>query len=48
MDSHEIILPLSEQITTLQLKKIKEYFNEMPIEEVLSGLKFAKNRDKNC
>ena len=44
MDSHEIILPLSQQITTLQLKKIKEYFNEMPIEEVLSGLKFAKNR----
>ncbi len=44
MTSHEIILPLSAHITTLQLKKIKEYFNEMPIEEVLSGLKFAKNR----
>ncbi len=44
MDSHEIILSLTGQITTLQLKKIKEYFNEMPIEEVLSGLKFAKNR----
>jgi len=44
MDSHEIILPLSGQITALQLKKIKEYFTEMPIEEVLSGLKFAKNR----
>ncbi len=38
------------ELTTLktpddaQLKQLKEYFKEMPIEEILAGLKFAKNR----
>ena len=30
--------------TDLQIKKLKNYFKEMPIDETLSGLKFAKNR----
>ena len=31
-------------MTDLQIKKIKSYLKEMPIDETLSGLKFAKNR----
>ena len=30
--------------TDLQIKKLKNYFKEMPINEILSGLKFARNR----
>ena len=49
---HEIHLPISQEPTKLQLKKLKEYLKEMPVEEILSGLKFAKNRwtatSKNC
>ncbi|MCH8085600.1 MAG: hypothetical protein QQN62_05745 [Nitrosopumilus sp.] len=37
-------LPISKKPTDLDLKKLKEYFKEMPVEEILSGLKFAKNR----
>ncbi len=37
-------LPISKKPTDVELKKLKEYFKEMPIEEILSGLKFAKNR----
>ncbi|MDH5463350.1 MAG: hypothetical protein OEW49_03490 [Nitrosopumilus sp.] len=37
-------LPVSELPTDTDLKKLKEYFKEMPIEDILSGLKFAKNR----
>jgi len=39
-----IELPISKKPTEMELKKIKEYFKEMPVEEILSGLKFAKNR----
>ncbi len=39
-----IELPISKKPTDMELKKLKEYFNEMPVEEILSGLKFAKNR----
>jgi hypothetical protein len=31
-------------ITDTQLKELSKYFADMPIEEILSGLKFAKNR----
>ena len=44
MPKHEIELKISKPPTDLQLKKLKEYFKEMPVEEILSGLKFAKNR----
>ncbi len=37
-------LPISKKPTDAELKKIKEYFKEMPVKEILSGLKFAKNR----
>ncbi|MGI0003119.1 MAG: hypothetical protein ACRD91_02730, partial [Nitrosopumilaceae archaeon] len=30
--------------TDAQLKKLQDYFNEMPIDEILAGLHFAKNR----
>jgi len=40
----EIELTTSSLITNSQLKKLKEYFKEMPVEEIFSGLKFAKNR----
>ena len=44
-----MIKPQIELITSKtpddsQLKQLKEYFKEMPIEEILAGLKFAKNR----
>ncbi len=38
-----IELPISKKPTDMELKKLKEYFKEMPIVEILSGLKFAKN-----
>jgi len=39
-----IELPISKKPTDMELKKLKEYFREMPVEEILSGLKFARNR----
>lgn len=44
MQKPSIELPISKKPTDIQTKKLKEYFREMPIEEILSGLKFAKNR----
>jgi len=44
MENRKIELSISKTLTNLQLKKLKDYFREMPIEEVLAGLKFAKNR----
>ena len=44
MSKPQIELPVSKKPTDSELKKLKEYFKEMPIEEILSGLKFAKNR----
>ena len=44
MHNHKIELSLRKMLTDIQLKKLKEYLRGMPIEEVLSGLKFAKNR----
>lgn len=38
------MLPVSKIPTDADLKKLKDYFKEMPIEEILTGLKFAKNR----
>ncbi len=37
-------LPISKKPTDAELKKLKEYFKEMPVEEILAGLKFARNR----
>ena len=39
-----IELSISKKPTDAELKKLKDYFKEMPVEEILSGLKFAKSR----
>jgi len=39
-----IELAISQKPTDAELKKLKEYFKEMPVGEILTGLKFAKNR----
>jgi len=39
-----IELPISKKPTDLELKKLKEYFKDMPVSEILTGLKFARNR----
>jgi hypothetical protein len=44
MDEFEINLKLSEQPTDPQIKKLKSYFKNVPLSEILSGLKFASNR----
>ncbi len=44
MVKHFVELPISKKPTDVDLKKLKEYFKDMPISEILTGLKFAKNR----
>ncbi len=44
MVKQPIELIISNRPDDEQLRKLKEYFRDMPIEEILSGLKFAKNR----
>ena len=44
MVKQSIELTISKKPNDEQLRKLKEYFKDMPIEEILSGLKFAKNR----
>ena len=39
-----IELPISKKPTDIELRKLREYFREMPVSEILTGLKFAKNR----
>jgi hypothetical protein len=44
MAEFEINLKLSEEPTDIQIKKLKKYFKEIPISEILTGLKFTGNR----
>jgi 2-oxoglutarate dehydrogenase complex dehydrogenase (E1) component-like enzyme len=44
MPKSVIELQISQQPTEVELKKLREYFKEMPLNDILSGLKFAKNR----
>ena len=44
MKKPQVELGISKLPNDVQLKKLKEYFREMPVEEILAGLKFAKNR----
>ncbi|MFB5604830.1 MAG: hypothetical protein ACE5R5_03710 [Nitrosarchaeum sp.] len=44
MQKPTVELQISKQPTETELKKLEEYFKEMPIDDILSGLKFAKNR----
>jgi hypothetical protein len=46
MERYEINLLLSIKPADSQMRKIQEYFAEMPLEEILAGLNFAKNRWK--
>jgi hypothetical protein len=40
----QIKLQLTKKPTDTQLRAIEDCFREMPLEEILTGLKFAKNR----
>ena len=40
----EISVSLKDDLTEDEIKQIKSYFSEMPVSEILVGLKFAKNR----
>ena len=44
MDEFEVNLKLSERPTDHQIKKLRSYFKDVPLTEILSGLKFASNR----
>ncbi|MEM3144075.1 MAG: hypothetical protein QXW91_05570 [Candidatus Nitrosotenuis sp.] len=44
MDDSTINLKALNKPTEEQLRALQEYFREMPVEEILLGLKFAKNR----
>ena len=44
MVNSTIELPISKKPTTEQLIQLEKYFKEIPVEEILTGLKFAKNR----
>ncbi len=39
-----IRLPVAEKPTDSQRRDLQKYFGEMPINEILAGLKFARNR----
>ncbi len=44
MVNSTIELTILKKPTDVELKKLKDYFKEMPVNEILSGLKFAKSR----
>jgi len=44
MSEFEINLKLSETPTSSQIKKLEKHIKEIPLFEILSGLKFANNR----
>lgn len=44
MVKHEIKIMVSQEPTEMQLKKLQNYFDEVPLDAILAGLNFAKNR----
>ncbi|NHI02656.1 hypothetical protein DYY67_0695 [Candidatus Nitrosotalea sp. TS] len=44
MERYEIKLLVSKKPTDAQARKIQEHFAEIPLEEILAGLHFAKSR----
>ncbi|CDI05578.1 hypothetical protein [Candidatus Nitrosotenuis uzonensis] len=44
MEELDLKLYLAKKPTDEQIKALQDYFKEVPIEEILVGLKFAKNR----
>ncbi|MGI0047792.1 MAG: hypothetical protein ACREBB_11500 [Nitrosotalea sp.] len=46
MEKFELKIPITKRPTDTQIKKIQDCFAEVPMEEILGGLYFAKNRWK--
>lgn len=44
MDDLQITISVKKRPTDAELKIIEDCFKEMPLDEILTGLKFAKNR----
>lgn len=44
MVKHEIKILIPQKPSEIQIKKLQEYFDEVPFDEILAGLHFAKNR----
>ena len=44
MPKLSIEISLSRHPTDLEIKTLQEYFKDIPLDEILSGLKFVKNR----
>lgn len=44
MEKFGLRLLINKKPTESQIKKLQEYFAEMPLEEILAGLHFARNR----
>lgn len=44
MERYEINIVVSKKPTDAEIKKIQEFFIEIPLPEIISGLNFAKNR----
>ena len=44
MERFELKLSVNKKPADNQTRKLQEYFNEMPMEEILAGLYFAKSR----
>ena len=44
MVKHEIKIMISQELTEIQLKQLQDYFDEVPLDAILAGLNFAKNR----
>jgi len=44
LEKFELRLAADRKPTDAQIKKIQEYFSEIPIDEILAGLHFARNR----
>mgnify|MGYP002066164057 CR=1 FL=1 len=44
MEKYEIRITTSKKPSEIQLKKLQDFFDEVPIDEILSGMNFAKNR----
>lgn len=46
MEKFELKISINKKPTDAQIKKIQDCFAEIPLEEILGGLYFAKNRWK--
>ncbi|HKU33633.1 MAG TPA: hypothetical protein VJR22_07295 [Candidatus Nitrosotalea sp.] len=46
MEKFDLKISINKKPTDAQIKKLQDYFAEMPMDEILGGLYFAKNRWK--